>query len=311
MKYLFILLAVIGLNSTIQAQKKVQILIPDTPYDSLSNFVGNKVAQYIGQELWLKGMTLKQRQLGYANLIKNFNKAEDLNDPKNIYKCCDGYNSKYAELVDKHFLVLLVFKNKTYNKNSNEEEEKTFLKLSEISSGDIVYFQYDESSSYTFPFVVMGFLEKQRALLSGQKFVFANNILLDAKDIQTGKTVRPIAGDIWTCTNIDVDTDSYNISVFSENKNGNKIAVPLDAVLNQNLPRSAYTEIEAKEMLKKFGPNNYRRILDRKIASNMSKEALRQSWGEPLEIKKTGNTEEWIYSTGTIKWSGNNIIRIQ
>lgn len=292
------------------AQKKEDILVPQIPYDSTANYLGDNVAQYTGQELWLKSLPLNQRELGYSNFILNYKKSADLNEEKNIYKCCDGYNSKYEDLTNKHFFVEQVFKNAQKNKNTGEKEERIFLKLREIASGDIVYYYYEGLSEYSFPFVVMGYLQKQKNSLVGDQFVFASEILDYAMDLKTDKGIKPILGQNWKCIDITVDNKNSELSMIVENQKKQQIAVPLSAYTNKQLPRKVYTAKEGADMNKRFGVYNYHRVLQRKIASNMTKEMCKMSWGEPIDIVKSSNTEKWVYPQDNITFRGNKIIKM-
>lgn len=307
---LLLLLACFLCLSSIKAQKKDEILVPSIPYDSTANFLKDDVAKYTGQELWLKKLPPNQRELGYSNFVLNYKKSADLNEEKNVYKCCDGYNSKYQDLADKHFFVEQVFKHEAKDKNTGERTQRTYLKLKELDSGDVVYYYYEGLSEYSFPFVVMGYLEKQKSIIVGQKFVFASELLDYAVDLNTNKSIKSVLGDKWKCIDLTVDNLNFELSMIVENSKKQQIAVPLSAYTNRDLPRKVYTLSESADMLKRFGLNNYNRILQQKIASNMSKEMCKMSWGEPIDIEKSGNTEKWIYPQGSITFKGNKIIKM-
>lgn len=298
------------------AQKQNAILTQKLPYDSINNFVKGDLAQYTGQELWLKSLPENQQELGYANFLTNFKKFDNLNDGKNVYKCCDGYNSKYSELENKHFYVEMVFTNERKDKSTREKVTDTFFKLIEKSSGDALYYFIDPTmSEYTFPFVVMGYLEKQKNILKDRKFVFAEEIIINSKDINTRKAIKAELGSIWNYIDITVDKYTCDLSLIAKDKKGQTISVSINEVLNTNSPKKVYLAEEAKKMLKRFGEFNYARILQQKIASNMNKDAIKLSWGEPIEIIEngTGNrkTETWIYTMGKITFRGNTIIKIE
>lgn len=319
MRPIFISLIIILFSSTSTisfAQKANAILTPKAPYDSLTNFVKDDLAQYVGQELWLKRLPKNQQELGYANFLTNFKKFDNLNDGKNVYKCCDGYNSKYSDLADKHFVVEMVFTNQRTDKATKEKVTDTFFKLKELSSGeDLYYFIEPSMSEYTFPFVVIGYLEKQKSIYKGGQFVFTDEIILNSRDINTGKAIKAKHGTIWNYLDITVDHTNNELSLIAKDKTGQLIAVPFNYVKDEKLPKKVYTASEAKSMLKRFGEFNYARILQQKIASNMNKDALKLSWGEPIEIVENGSgnkkTEIWIYTMGSITFRGNSIIKIE
>lgn len=290
-------------------------LIQTVPYDSLTNFLGNNVAQYTGQELWLKELPTNQQSGGYSNFILKYKKDDNLlNDPKNVYKCCDGYNSKYTELANKHFIVLDVLKHPKAHKDNEEYGDEYYLKLEEKSGGDIVYFKYDVNSEYTFPFVVTGYLAKQKELYVGKQYVFTSDVLSGVRDTKTQKAIQAPIGQIWKCTDITIGNKDYEICMVIQNAQGLSTVVPLSTIKNEQLPRKSYTVEEASTMKKRFGINSYNRILQQKIGMNMTKEMCRLSWGEPLEIKqgekKGAKTEEWVYPAGSLIFRGDKLIKI-
>lgn len=297
--------------TNLYSQKNIKILIPEIPYDSTVIFLGDKAAQYTGQTLCLKKLPQSQREIGYPNFILNYKKIDQVDNLKNIYKCNDGYNSEYYELANQHFFVEQAFQYKQENWITGEEDEYTFLKLKEVRSGDIIYYNYTGQSVYSFPFVVLGYVEKQKQMLSNKEFIFTDAILLNAVDETTLQPIEFASGEKWKYDDIFIDNYHFELSLIAQNSKGIKIAVPLTEVWNKTLPRKVYTLNEAEEIRSKFGINNYSRILQQKIASNMNKEALKLSWGEPLEIQRKGSNEEWIYTAGSIIFNSGKIVQIK
>lgn len=305
----------LSVATMLSAQKGNNILVPAQPYDSIQNFVKDDPAQYTGQELWLKGLSSSQQELGYPNFVINFKKFNNSDDEKNVYMCCDGYNSKYSEMVDKHFYVELVFTHERKDKTTKEKVIDTFFKLKDISTGEDLYYYLDPTMShYSFPFITMGYLEKQKALLKNGQFVFSEEIIINSRDLITGKPIKSKLGSTWNYEDISVDSYTNELSLIAKDKTGQTIAIPMSEVENTTLPKKVYTAKEAKSMLNRFGEFNYARILQQKIASNMNKEALKLSWGEPIEIIESGTgnkkTEKWIYTTSSITFRGNTIIKM-
>lgn len=319
MKYIilsFIIFSQIFYNTTASAQKANAILVPTLAYDSTYNFIKGDPARYTGQELWLKGLPKNQQELGYANFLTNFKKFQNINDGKNVYKCCDGNNSKYNDLANKRFYVEMAFTNERKEKATGEKVTDTFLKLIEKGSGDALYYFIEPSmSEYTFPFVVMGYLEKQKGLLTNGKFVFTEDIILNSKDTNTGNPIDAEIGTIWNYVDVTLDQNTNELSLIAKNKKGQTISVPVSEIANNKFPKKVYTEKEAKAILRRFGEFNYARILQQKIASNMNKEAIKLSWGNPIEIIESGTgnrkSEKWIYTMGSITFRGNTITKIE
>lgn len=289
---LITLLSLISITTFAQKADK-NAIYPTTPYDSTSNFLHNEPAQYLGQTLLLKGMPVEKRELGYADFILNYKKDDAImNNKKNIYKCCDGYNSQYAPLINKQFLVLEVLKN-PHNKKEEDSnfDNEFYLKLQELESGDILFYKYNSISEYTFPFIVTEYLEKQKSQLVGKEYVFTDIALSEAKTIKSQKRSITTIGDKWKCIDIIISEDDFNLSLLIQNAKKQQLTLPLNTITGAHTPKMAYTAKEADSMRKRFGIYNYKRVLQQKIGMNMTQEACRLSWGEPLETKKEGNTE--------------------
>ena len=180
-------------------------------YDSLSNFLGKDVYQYLGQDLYLKGKSESLRKYGYDGFYTDFNKSKF---DGGVYKCCDSYNSKYNELEGKYFKVLDIIKHPKADESEYLYGKKYYLKLQEKLSSDIVYFEYDTEFEHTFPFIVVGFFEKLKQQAVGQKFVFGNTKLRfgdDELDVKTGKKIVFELGEKWECVDVTIEEQYYNI----------------------------------------------------------------------------------------------------
>lgn len=287
-------------------------IFPTAPYDSTANFLHKEPSQYLGQTLLLKGMPADKRELGYANFILNYKKDDAaINNKKNIYKCCDGYNSLYAPLTNKHFLVLEVLRNPHNKKGESSSFDNDFyLKLQELESNDILFYKYSSIAEYTFPFIVMGYLEKQKSLLVGNEYVFTDIALSEAKTIKSQKKPTITVGDKWKCIDIIISDDNFELSLLIQNARKQQLTLPLTTITGEHTPKMAYTAKDADSMRKRFGIYNYKRVLQQKIGMNMTQEACRLSWGEPLETKKEGKTEVWIYAAGnTLTFKNGRLIK--
>lgn len=262
-------------------------------FDSTRNFLGVDVYKYIGQELYLNARKESLRKYGYDNFKLDY--TVTFSDKSNVYKCCDNYNSKYNELEGKYFKVLEIIKHPQAEQNKYLYGKKFYLKLQEKESNDIVYYEYDGNYEFSFPFIVIGYFEKQKSLFSGKEFVFKNHKFINNTDIQTGKTVTIKSGQKWKCIDLTIEDEYYNLSLIFENSLGEKVANSLDRFLNGTY----YTSKEADYYQKKFGKNIWNTILDCKVKIGMTKEMCRLSWGEPQDINKTITSskisEQWVY----------------
>lgn len=316
MKRILFTLILIAATLCICAQKKDKNAIaPTLPYDSLSNFLGENVAAYTGQELLLKALSPGSQEYGYSGFILKYKNDNDLlNDEKNIYKCCDGYNSKYTDMVGKHFQVIEVIKHPKANKNEKDYGDEFYLKLGEISSGDQLYYKYNVDSEYTFPFLTMGYYYKQKELYSGKEYVFAQEIVSGLKDLNTGKAIPVAIGQKWKCVDLALNEMTGEIKMIVENAKKQKSAIPFEEVIDNAEVKKVYTTAEAASYIKKFNSYNFNRILQRKIRAGMTTEMCRMAWGNPTEIKESGSgsskNTQWIYATETITFRNNKVLKV-
>lgn len=308
MKYIVIILAsLVSATLFAQSNRNVQS-IPTFVYDSTANFLGKNAVGYTGQELFLKGLDKSSQAYGYSGFILKYKKDDNLlNDEKNIYKPNDNYNSRYDDLAHKYFHILEVIQHPKAQTNGNGSTDEFYLKLQELSSGDIMYYKYDINSEFTFPFIVRGFFEKQKQLLRGKEFVISDDVLKLSRDLVTRKAIVFTTGDVWKCIDVDIDNTNNELSLIIQNKKGLKTTISY-SLLHEEGIKKVYTASEAEALTKKYNINNFRRILQNKIRTGMTKEMTRLAWGEPTEIKEAGKTEQWTYPAGQLTFSGDKII---
>ncbi|HMN05826.1 MAG TPA: hypothetical protein PKD45_08865 [Flavobacteriales bacterium] len=289
-------------------------LIDNTPYDSIQNFLGNDVYKYKGQELYLKGKAESLRKYGYDNFVIDYTK-DKLTNKSNVYKCCDSYNSKYDELAGKYFKVLDIIKHPKSEQSEYLYGKKFYFKLQEKESNDIVYYEYDSQFEHSFPFIVVGFFEKQKNLVVGKEFVFADKVLESSADIQTGKTVTTKTGQKWKCTDLTIEEKYFTLSLVIENSLGETTTISHESVFGKWSYGRAYTATEAENYRKKFGQENFDRILQGKVKIGMTKEMCKLSWGEPKSINETitsgKKSEQWVYSDNYLYFDNGILTAIQ
>ena len=267
------------------------------PYDSLQNFLGEDVYKYVGQELYLKGKPKSLRKYGYEGFLLDYTKST-LSNEKNVYKCCDSYNSKYDELAGKYFIVLKVIKHPKAKENEYLYGDKYYLKLKEKESGDIVYYEYNAKFKNSFPFIVVGFYKKLKQLAIGQKFVFGNTEKRfgnDELDIKTGKPIVFELGETWKCVDVTIEEKYYTLSLILKDNDGQTLAINYEMAIGPNKFYDVFTEKEANKYKQKFGQTNWNKILQGKVVIGFTKEMVLLSWGKPEEINRSSYGEQWVY----------------
>ncbi|GAB6120934.1 hypothetical protein [Dysgonomonas termitidis] len=305
MKKIYLIIFPVLFSITLFAQKET---VPAFAYDSTANFLGKNAMGYTGQELYLKGLDKSSQSFGYSGFILKYKKDDDLlNDEKNIYKPNDNYNSRYEDLAGKYFRVIEVIRHPRSKTEVKDYSDEFYLKLQELSNGDIMYYKYNAESDYTFPFLVRGFFEKQKELLTGKEYVISDDILRMSRNLVTGKALIFTTGQTWKCTDVTMDNTMNELSLVLQNTKGIKTVIPYSAILNNESIKKVYTAAEASALTRKYNANNFRRILQNKIRVGMTKEMTRLACGEPTEIKENGNTEQWSYPAGNLTFRGDKI----
>lgn len=319
---LFFFLSTFGQISTIKVVDKDE-LIEKMPYDSLCNYPGKSVYGLKGQQLYLKAKPYDARQFGYEGFILDYTKPGGWNK-ENIYKCseaflgADSYRSKYDELSEKYFNVLEVYKHPKVEQDYKTFGHLYYLKLKETSSGDELYFEYNNTHPHFFPFLVVGFAEKQKQMLNAKKYVLRGKNNLSAQNIvniNTGDRIFPKSNTIWKFVNVGVEEKNYYLALVLKNDKNEVIALNIESYPWQTWV-TGYEEAEKQR--KDYGELNYRRIIDGKVADGMTKEMCLLAWGKPEYSRPYEHTfdgdeeptelEEWIYGTNRLFFKEGRLI---
>ena len=217
---------------------------------------------YIGQQFYLKGRSEAIRKYGYERFIKDY-KYDKFSKTENIYKCCDGYNSKYEDLNGKYFEVLDAVRNPKAKESELVYGSSYFLKLKEKSTNEILYFEYDSEFEHNFPFIVVGYFEKLKKLYIGNEYVLRGRNFINGKpemyDIQTGKLIDYSAGTLWKCVDISIDEKYYELSLIIENSKKEQIDYGIYWALKDNY--FSFTKQDASQYEQKFGADLWKQIL--------------------------------------------------
>jgi len=262
------------------------------PYDSLKNFLSNDYRKYKGQELYLIPKAESLRKYGYEGFIKDINKSAY--DKSNTYKCCDSYNSRYDELQGKYFTVVDVLEDPKSSYSSN-----AYLKLKMKETDEIVYFKYSTKFSHSFPFLVVGYYEKQKEIFMGNEVLIRPFPKIEGAnqkktvDINTGDEIVFDKGKYVKCLDITIDDKYYEPALLLENNKGQKFLFALHTRY-LNISR-ILTKEEAEDYRKRFGENYWQTILDEKVKVGFTEEMTKVSWGEPDEINRASYGDQWVY----------------
>ena len=220
---------------TTTAVKEPQTNVVNTnpaKYDSLKNYLGSNVYQYIGQEFYLRPKPDILREYGYENFYTSVDDEHKFNN-ENIYKCCQSFNSIYDELAGKYFEVLDVIRHPKTDKDDLLYGSKYFLKLREKQSREICYYKYDAKAiEETFPFTVVGYFLKAKKRYIGKKYETKGNNWLKKgatmTDIGTGKAVSIAVGKVWKCIDVTIEDEYYEASLVLQSASGEKVAIGIN-----------------------------------------------------------------------------------
>lgn len=285
-------------------------------YDSSINFLGKKVIGYIGQELYLKPKSIGLRSYGYENFFNNMDDDYDI-DRKNIYKCCDSYNSKYGEVADKYFIVLDVIKHPKAEETEVLYGNKYFLKLQEKDSKEICYYKYDSDFDMNFPFIVTGFFTKQKQSMAGKKLVVRGinwwNWEKTITDMNTGNIVSEFEpGAIWTVVDLTIEEKYYNLCIVLENSKHERIPLSFDLIDNNHY---VFDLNLANYYKHKFGNDNWQLIIAGKVKIGMTNDMCEVAFGKPQKVNQTitagKSSEQWVYKDNYLYFTNGILTAMQ
>lgn len=324
---LILLFLINSVSSQITSTKigKSEELKITKPYDSIKNFLGKDVYKYLNQDLYLIERFASLRSYGYRGFLTTIKQLDtdkltidemfkSLKPGANVYKCCDKFNSKYEDLKGKYFNVVNIHKHPM----ADFYPEQYYLELIEKESKDILFYKYDSKFELTFPFLVVGFYEKQKKKFVGNEFVFRDQTLSYSSDgiglnILTGKPFTIKTGEKWKCIDLTIEENYYKLVFIFESNTGLQVAIGYQENFKEYY--RALTLKEAAKLKIKYGSGNFSKILKGKVKIGMTKEMCKLSWGKPKDINKTIssgiNSEQWVYNDNYLYFNGDKLTTIQ
>ncbi|MBD3627575.1 hypothetical protein [Cyclobacterium sp.] len=267
-------------------------------YDSLSNFLGEDYKKYKGQSLFLLPKSEDLQKYGYDGFIFDMNKRST--DESNIYACCDSYNSKYQVLQGRYFSVIDVFEDPSSSFSSD-----AFLKIKIDGTDEVLFYKYSTRYSSSFPFLVVGYFEKQKQFYVGKEFLTRS---FDEKytDINNGDEIIMKKGEYVKCLDLTIDERNYQPSLVFETEEGHKFLSSL--MLMDLRSDKVLTKQQAESYRKKFGDGNWNTILEGKIKVGFTEEMAIVSWGEPDKINRASYGDQWVYGNQYLYFKNGKLI---
>ncbi len=271
-------------------------------YDSTENFLTDNIERYIGQRLYLKEKREGLRKYGYSNFFVDYKNEYSLPSSQNAYKNNGSTFSRYEQMAGKYFTVLDVLCHPKAE-TSSFYKDIYYLKLLDEDENDVVYFKSSFKFEYDFPFIVVGFYEKQKKDVIGKKYIFTNHNLRNKINIETGDTVEFKPNEAWECVDITVSNLDYEFSILIKNAKGEKIMLPFRVIQNKH-HKNSYNLHEAQKYQRKFGLINWLRILDGDVRVGFTEEMVKLSWGEPDYINRSSYSDQWVYDYDYLYFEG-------
>lgn len=258
------------------------------PYDSIVNFLGEDYHKYIGQELYLLPKPESLREYGYRDFLIDFTKVNSVK--RNIYKEGDNFSTRYEELVGKYFEVLDIYNHPNYDSLNYKStdylySELKFFKLKEKASGDILYYKYDTRFEHKFPFLVVGYFDKQREKYIGVNLTLNGRNWMDGNplsDMNTGLKVSYGEDVQWTCVDVSVEERFYTLSMILENNKGERVPFTVKRFEAEKL-KPVYT---FKKRIDEIKRDNQIRIKEDMVLSTLN---------QVLHYTKAGTSGEFFY----------------
>jgi len=330
MKKKILLLGILILNNFCFAQittTKIPLKkdnVSTIKYDSLKNFLGKNINQYLNQELYLIGKDESLRKYGYSGFFNDYKKSTS--SFKNTYKPIMPFNKKdieqdygggrseYDSIAEKYFKVIGIHEYSELIVDNLYMPVKYFLELEEKESKEIIYYEYNSEFESGFPFIMVGFFTKLEEAQINKSFVLGRTEFRYGQplDIETGLPIKFNLGDIWKCVGLTFYGSNYFLEYILKDENNQKFTIYYK---NFNKNFNIYSVKDAENYKKKFGVTNWNKLLLGKVTIGMSKEMCELSWGKPDNINSTissgKKSEQWVYDNNYLYFDNGVLTTIQ
>ena len=190
----------------------------------------------------------------------------------------------YEQVVGHHYKVLDVIPDPKAA-TSTLHRNNFYLKLQDLADKDYCYYQFDTSHIHrlSFPFLVTGYMQKLKATSIGKKFVFADACYKHSKDYETGAPLTLVSGEKWTCVDVIIAKETYDVSLLLKNTAGQKVAAEVDWLFNNHASGAVYTEAEADKYHKLYG-TDFDVMLAGNVRIGWTKSMCSLAWATPTML---------------------------
>ncbi|MEQ3238072.1 hypothetical protein [Bacteroides cellulosilyticus] len=282
-----------------QASKKIDYHIK---YDSLHNYLGDKIYQYIGQELYVKPKVEELQRFGYEDFYNSMAKKDIYKKPTNT-----AWYSSYESLQGRTFKVIDILKREIVMGEDMplilgdlDSDYIYYLKIADKQ--DTIYYKYTKYE-HNFPFLVIGYLDKMKNLYSNKTFLMKKTPDDSVSDFENGGTVQLTPNSKWFFKDAVLDGKYLkDILLIFTNDKGETVSTEDYRIHFMFIEKTVADKIKSK-----YGVDMYNAAMNGKIKIGMSKELVKLAWGEPSDINRADYGEQWVYDNQYIYFKNGKV----
>lgn len=289
-------------------------------YDSTYNFPGERINLIVGQKLYLNGIRERLRQFEYKGFRKEISHYKGEDSRENTYKPSGNRTSDYEYLFGRYFNVLEVIRHpKGINPTSSTDKllyaDNYYLRLKEVESGDEIIYQYSSRFENSWNFIIVGFFEKRKDELKGQKFVFHDEFIESDLDLTRGSKIEPITGETWTVTDYMINEEDFKLSIVFSSTEASFLQDEWMFYNNLWVRDRIHSPSKVQALISKYGEEKVQIALKGSVKLGWNKELCSMAWGQPKEINEiinaSGKSEQWVYKENYLYFDNDVLTTIQ
>jgi len=263
-------------------------------FDSTKNFQGENLDAYIGQALYLKGMSSRMRQFGYERFFSRI--PQGPGDTRAIYKRgapLNRFNSRYDALAFRCFTAVEILRS-SLGVEPTYARDRIFLKLVDRGNSEVLYYEYEPRLEHLFPFIVQGFFEKLRRKHQGQRFLVRRTAGICGPEF-VNTEVHP--GDTVTCGGMFVEDRTFSLLASLKRGDGQELLAPPERLTNDYYLMDVAA---AEKFRQELGDEAWGSVLRGIVRPGMTPRMCEVAWGTPVTVNRIvhqhGAMEQWVYS---------------
>lgn len=263
-------------------------------YDSTYNFPGERIKELKGQELYVIPVPESQKKYGYMDFYTTYIRTTDPSCETKTYELFAGRTFILEEILPQHPNTRV------------KDKEISILKLRDKESGTEYYYEYYSSLHNSFPFIVMGYYEKEKSACLGKQIVLKpgknwrkgiSEEKMPLYDFSTGEEVTVDPNDPWTVEDLTVEEQYFTLSYVIRNAKGETLTIGIsdvNAYKRGSSPCALFLN-DTLTYVKEKMPQFYDAIMKSEVMVGMTPALVRYAWGAPQSITKTSYGNMWSF----------------